>query len=83
MQAYYNQTYIHIFAEVAHIEGDWTIVDNFRLFYLGTDIPDAIDNVNDRERALSQRLLTSAPSMACASQLLFAASISCARATAT
>lgn len=34
--------------KVDHIEGDWTIVDNFRLFYLGTDIPDAIDNVNDR-----------------------------------
>ena len=43
-----KHTYIYIFAEVAHIEGDWTIVDNFRLFYLGTDIPDAIDNVNDR-----------------------------------
>ena len=54
MQAYHNQTYIYIFAEVAHIEGDWTIVDNFRLFYLGTDIPDAIDNVNDIEGSFAE-----------------------------
>ena len=46
--------HIYIFAEVAHIEGDWTIVDNFRLFYLGTDIPDAIDNVNDREGSFAE-----------------------------
>ena len=30
-----------------HIEGDWTILDNFQLFYLGQEIPTAIETVKE------------------------------------
>lgn len=29
--------------KTAHIDGDWTILDNFRLYYLGQEIPDGIN----------------------------------------
>ena len=30
--------------KTAHIDGDWTILDRFRLYYLGQEIP---DNINE------------------------------------
>jgi len=33
--------------KTAHISGDWTILDNFRLYYLGQEIPVGIGCVED------------------------------------
>lgn len=33
--------------KVGHIEGDWAILDKFRLFYLGQDVPTGIETVKE------------------------------------
>ena len=41
--------------KIAHIAGDWTIMDNFRLFYLGQEVPVGIEEMKEAAGAKAQR----------------------------